>query len=571
MIGPVLRRLTGLLRPQRRLMVVSILCRVANQGLGVLIPPVAVAYVFSVVEGSAPGTGTIAAVLITLALVKGVFRYLEQYTGHAVAFRLLADLRNEVFRWLERLEPSRLADERSGDLVARVSGDLARVEPFYAHTIAPVLASVLVPLITLAGLATVVDPRPAVALAIVVVVYLAEVPWLASRRVALLGAEARRMSGETAAVVADVVQGSHEIAVLGAGKSVLDSIERSDAGVAQVQRRLAAVAGWRTLLGGVFSCAAVVAVGLVGITSGLGVADVAVSIVVAWTIMTPLRALEEIVPDSEQALASAARLFELAEVEPQTSGDAEMAAAGIRLNAVTVVAGSETIVEAVDLSVPEGSFLGVVGPSGSGKTTLVSTLLRHRDPESGEVLIGGRRVSDWEPTALRRAVALVPQRPDVFHGTVLSNLLIAKPDADEAEVRIALARVGLLDWVQTLDYGLETSLGEGGVGMSGGQIQRLALARALLRDPRILILDEATSELDTVAERTVLDEVYSERGARTLIVVAHRMETVVSADAIAVMDRGLLVDVGTHETLRAADGVYAALWRRHEDLLPADR
>ena len=561
----------GLLRPQRRLMVVSILCRVANQGLGVLIPPVAVGYVFSVADGSAPGMGTIAAVLVALALVKGVFRYLEQYTGHAVAFRLLADLRNEVFWWLERLEPARLEDERSGDLVARVSGDIARVEPFYAHTIAPVLASVVVPFFTLAGVATLVDPRPAVTLAIVIVFYLATVPWLGSRRVALLGGEARRMSGETAAVAADVVQGSHEIAVLGAESSVLDSIERSDAGLAEIQRRLASVAAWRAFLGGILSGAALVAVGLVGIASGLGVTDVAVSIVVAWTIMTPLRALEEIVPDTEQALAAAGRLFELADASPQTSGDAQVAAAGIRLEAVTVVAGSETIVESVDLSVPEGTFLGVVGPSGSGKTTLVSTLLRHRDPVAGEVLIGGRPVSDLEPSALRRAIALVPQRPDVFHGTVLSNLLIAKPDADEAELRIALDRVGLLDWVQTLDDGLESALGESGVGMSGGQIQRLALARALMRDPRILILDEATSELDTIAEKAVLDEVYSERGATTLIVVAHRMETVVSADAIAVMDQGRLVEWGTHETLRAAGGVYAALWSRHEDLLPADR
>jgi ABC-type multidrug transport system fused ATPase/permease subunit len=134
-------------------------------------------------------------------------------------------------------------------------------------------------------------------------------------------------------------------------------------------------------------------------------------------------------------------------------------------------------------------------------------------------------------------------------------------------MRAALARASLLDWVDGLALGLETPVGERGVGMSGGQLQRLTLARAFLRDPAVLVLDEATSELDPGTEAAVLEEVYSERGRRTLVVVAHRMVTVVPADVIAVMDRGRLVELGTHDALLERDGLYAALWRRHEDLV----
>ncbi|MFP4073585.1 MAG: ABC transporter transmembrane domain-containing protein, partial [Actinomycetota bacterium] len=161
----VIARLLRLLKGHRGLMAVSALCRVVNQTLAVAIPAVAVVFVVEVVDGSGRDVGSVVWVLVALALVKGLFRYLEQFTGHAVAFRLLAVLRNQVYWWLERIEPARLEDERSGDLVARVSGDISRVEPFYAHTIAPLVAAVLVPVVSLSALAWLFDPLPALVLA----------------------------------------------------------------------------------------------------------------------------------------------------------------------------------------------------------------------------------------------------------------------------------------------------------------------------------------------------------------------------------------------------------------------
>jgi len=564
----VTRRLLGLLRGQGVLMSVSMVSRVLNQALGVAIPTTAGLFVVESGQGGGPGLEVVVPVLIGMALVKGSFRYLEQFTGHAVAFRLLAEVRGGVFRWLERVEPGRTERLRGGDLVARISGDIGRIEPFYAHTIAPVSAAILLPILVLAGLGVVAGPLPALVLGGFVVIYLLVVPWSGWRRVGAQNAEERRLAGETAARVADIAQGAQEIALLGAGKEVLDESARSDEAQASARHSLARGASNRALLGGAVSAAALVTVSLVVVGSDLGILALVASIIVSWTLMGALRSLEEIVPDTEQSLAAASRIFELEDLESQVAGDLGQPEDGeVRFERVAVQGGGVVMVDSVDLTVPAGSLVGIVGPSGSGKTSLVETLVRHRDPSYGSVLIGGRPVEGLSLPALRAAVSLVPQRLDVFHGTIGSNLQIARPTAGIEEMRHALARARLLDWVDGLDGGLDSPIGEGGVGLSGGQGQRLALARAFLREPRVLILDEATSELDTDTERSVLDEVYSERGRRTLIVVAHRMETVVSADQIAVMDGGRLVELGTHDDLVAAGGLYAALWARHADML----
>jgi len=563
----VARRLLALLRGHRALVVVSVTCRVVNVGLGVTIPAIAVAYLPLVAVGST-SLGLAVLALTLLAVVKGLFRYLEQYTGHAVAFRLLTDLRNQVFHWLRRLEPSRLQGERSGDLVARISGDIDRVEPFFAHTIAPMVAAILVPILTLAALGVVAGPWPVAALVPFVLSYLGLVPWIGSKTVATAGPEERRLVGQSAAAITDIVQGAREIAVLGAGERVLEQLGRSEKERAMVDNSLARAASLRSLIGGLLSGGAVVAVTLVGAAISLQLETLAVSVVLAWTIWAPIRALEPIVPDTEQSLEAAARLFALEDMERQRFGDEGSSGDGaVRFEGVTVRSGSKTLVDNVDLTIEPGTFLGVVGPSGSGKTTLVQTLLRQRDPEAGFVTLGGMPIAELSPSALSNTLALVPQRPDLFYGTIASNLLMAAPNASESEMRAALARASLLDWVNGLALGLETPVGERGVGMSGGQLQRLTLARAFLRDPAVLVLDEATSELDAGTEAAVLEEVYAERGRRTLVVVAHRMVTLVPADVIAVMDRGRLVELGAHDSLLEGDGLYAALWRRHEDLL----
>ena len=223
--------------------------------------------------------------------------------------------------------------------------------------------------------------------------------------------------------------------------------------------------------------------------------------------------------------------------------------------------------DGIDAEISDGAFVAVVGPSGSGKSTLVELLARFRDPDEGRVLLGGTDLQDLSPSTRRARVAFVPQRPDVFFGTIGDNLRLARTDATDDELRAVLDRAALGDWVRSLQHGLETTTGELGETMSGGQRQRLTIARAFLRDADVLILDEATSELDMVTERLVLDQVKRQRGERTVVVVAHRLESVVDADEILVIDGGRLVARGSHSALTSGDSVYSGLWRRHTDFL----
>jgi ABC-type multidrug transport system fused ATPase/permease subunit len=222
----------------------------------------------------------------------------------------------------------------------------------------------------------------------------------------------------------------------------------------------------------------------------------------------------------------------------------------------------------IDVAIRDKSFVAIVGPSGSGKSTLVELLVRFRDPDAGRVILGGADMTRLEQSLLRETVTLVPQRSDIFHGTLADNLLLSRPAATREEMQSALNRAQLSSWLNSLDNGLDTAVGELGSTLSGGQRQRLAIARAFLRDPRVLVLDEATSELDGPTERLVLDEIAREHGKRTVIVVAHRLASIIAAEAILVVDAGRIVERGTHESLLAGGGVYSGLWQRHLDLVP---
>jgi ATP-binding cassette, subfamily C, bacterial CydC len=573
--GQVARRLLGLLRPLAPLMAVSGAARVVNQGLGVAIPAVAAAMVIGFDADAS--VRDLLLILGTMALVKGVFRYVEQFTGHAVAFRLLAELRVDTYRTLVPLAPVGLEEERTGDLVTRAIGDIDRVEPFYAHTVAPMVSAVLVPVLAAVGLAIWIDPAVAVAFVLFPLLIVGVAPWLRRRRVAELSMAVRDKSGETAALFIDAVQGARDVAVFEAEDVISGRVESLSTAGANIRSRLARVAAARSGIGDLLSGAAVVVVALVALgrydAGALDVAAVAAAIVVAWVGTGPARAVEGIVPDLEQALAAAARLFELSDRPPAVmfpdQSRHEPADSAVSFEGVTVTFARSDApgIDRVDAAIAGGAYVAVVGPSGAGKSTLVELLVRFRDPDQGRVSLGGVDLTVLDRTTLRERVTLVPQRPDIFYGSIASNLLLADPAAAEEKLWNALDRAGLGEWVRSLPQGLATTTGEIGEMLSGGQRQRLAIARAFLRDPQVLILDEATSELDLETERRVLEEIAKERGHRTVIVVAHRLEAITDADEILVLDRGRLVERGRHLDLASSDGVYAGLWRRHLDVI----
>ena len=224
--------------------------------------------------------------------------------------------------------------------------------------------------------------------------------------------------------------------------------------------------------------------------------------------------------------------------------------------------GNRPALKEVALEVPAGSTVALVGPSGAGKTTIAHLFMRFWDADAGRVRMDGHDLRDYRLDQLRSRIALVAQDTYLFNDTLRANVLIARPTASDAEVQQVLRRAALEDVVARLPEGLETRVGERGVRLSGGQRQRVAIARALLKDAPVLILDEATSHLDAVNERAVRTALDALMSDRTTLVIAHRLSTVRNADLIAVLDRGRLVETGTHETLLARRGLYAHLVAR---------
>lgn len=269
----------------------------------------------------------------------------------------------------------------------------------------------------------------------------------------------------------------------------------------------------------------------------------------------------------ESSMTEAAQFTELL-VTPPTVRDPEdpeplrAEGAGVRFEKVGFAhAGGDPLFEGLDLDVPGGAKIGLVGRSGGGKTTLTRLLLRMTDIDAGRILIGGQDISRMRQADLRGLIAYVPQDPAMFHRTLRENIAFARPGATEAEIRRAAEAAHVTEFADALPDGFDTMVGERGVKLSGGQRQRVALARAILRDAPILLLDEATSALDSESEVLVQDALWRLMEGRTAFVVAHRLSTVAGMDQLVVLDRGRIIEQGSHQELLEADGAYAKLWQ----------
>ena len=513
----------------------------------------------------------------SIALIIGCAIGLEQFAGHFVAFHCLAMLRNYFYDQLEPQAPAGTDRLDSGDIMNRVTKDIDRVEVFFAHTLAPVTTAIIVPILSIVWMGTAVSWTLAAVLAPFLLIVGVVIPFLGSGSTARAARELREARGAIAAHVTDSVQGVREILAFGAQ-------ERREAEMSAIEKRISSGLGaqgrWIALRRGLNQAAVALGIATVAMVAGsnvladtLTLPQAGLALGIAMGSFGPVLAVEEFAADLDQAFASAARVFAItdrasvvadpADPKPLTPGDIEITDVTFAYPTdEDAPAPAPTVLDGVSIRIPAGKRTAIVGASGSGKSTLASLLTRTWDPASGTVSIGGTNVAEVSLRDLRATVASAPQRPYLFNDTLRANLLLAAPDASEADLEHALEAVDLTDWLATEKDGLDTVVGDMGERLSGGQRQRLALARALLRDAPIYVFDEATSQVDPATEARVREGIARVTKGRTIVEIAHRISAVRDADQIIVMDAGRVVETGTYAELRARGGALAALEAR---------
>ncbi|MCL7452566.1 MAG: thiol reductant ABC exporter subunit CydC [Anaerolineae bacterium] len=509
-------------------------------------------------------------------IARGGARYLERYASHDLTFRLLARLRTWFYTRLEPLAPARLMAFRSGDLLARIVADVETLENFYLRVLAPPAVALLTAV--LAGiLLGSFDVRLAAVLLSFLLLAGAGLPLLARSLGRGAGQRLVGVRADLNAQLVDGIQGVADLLAFDAGHRHLLRIQSTSRALGVLQGRMARLGGFQGALTGLLMNLATLAVVTAAIPlvragwlDGVYLALLAVAAISSFEAVLPLPQAFQYLDNS---LEAARRLFEIVDAEPAVIDPPRPAPVPARLDLrfeglrVAYEPGGPPALDGIDFSLPQGGQLAVVGPSGSGKSTLIHVLLRFWDYQQGHVLLGGRELREYGQEELRHLIAVVSQQTHLFNATIRENLLLARPEATEAEMRQAAEQAGIHDFASGLPDGYDTWIGEQGLRLSGGERQRLAIARAILKDAPILLLDEPTANLDALTERQVLAGLRALMAGRTTLLVTHRLAGLEPTDQVLVLRQGRIAERGRHEDLLEQGGFYRRMWDLQHQVL----
>lgn len=538
----VMARLIGLVKPMLGFMLLAIAMGLLGNLCATFITVFGGYAILNVLHPEwSMSLGWLFAAVLLFALVRGFLRYAEQSCNHFIAFKLLALIRDKVFGALRRLCPAKLEGKDKGDLISVITSDIELLEVFYAHTISPICIAFLFCLMMVLFIGRIHTALGVLALSAYAVVGIV-IPLVTSKRSGDDGIQFRSSAGKLSAFVLDSLRGLPETVQYGQGRKRLAEMDAQTDALSQTEAHMKRTAGKNTAAVNT----TILLFDLAMLFSSAKLAGFEGCLIATLAMMSsfgPVVSLATLGATLQNTFAAGNRVLDILDespVAPDVTGKANVEFHGAAAENVSFSYGGEQILEKLSLSIPEGKVIGITGRSGSGKSTLLKLFMRFWPVTEGKVTISGKSVDKINTENLRDMESFVTQQTHLFHDSIRKNLCIAKLDATEEEIIAACKKASVHDFIMGLPKGYDTEVGELGDTLSGGERQRLGLARAFLHNAPFLLLDEPTSNLDSLNEAVILKALQTECQDKTVILVSHRKSTMGIADTIYSVERGRL-------------------------------
>jgi ATP-binding cassette subfamily C protein len=484
--------------------------------------------------------------LIVIALLRAVLKLAEQRTNHYIAFTLLAIIRDKVFQALRKLCPAKLEGKDKGDLISLITSDVELLEVFYAHTISPICIAFLTELVMVLFIGSYhwsFGLLALIAFSCVGVV----LPLIISGRSGSLGDELRADNGALAAYVLESIRGLDETIQYGGGSERITGLNRRTEALSEKQGKLNMLTGVNLALANtmilIFDLAMLVLCAALYVNGVVGLDGFLIPLIALISSFGPVTALAGLGTTLQSTVAAGSRVLAILDEAPETedvTGKDTTTFTGAELKNVRFSYGGEMVLDDLSLMLPENRIIGIVGRSGCGKSTLLKLLMRFWRVKDGAVMISGKNVEEINTADLRMMESYMTQDTQLFKDTIAGNIRVAKLDASQEEVEVACKKASIHDFIMTLPKGYETEVGELGETLSGGERQRIGLARAFLHNAPFLLLDEPTSNLDSLNEAVILKSLKEASSGKTVVLVSHRKSTVHIAETVISMEGGRL-------------------------------
>lgn len=489
-------------------------------------------------EGT-PDLKVLFAAVLIFALIRGFLRYAEQACNHFIAFKLLALIRDKIFGALRRLCPAKLEGKDKGNLISVITSDIELLEVFYAHTISPVCIAFLFSGFMVAFIGSYHVALGLLAFTAYMVVGVV-IPLLTSKLAGDTGARFREKSGNLSGFVLDSLRGLSETIQYGQGKRRMEAMNRQTDQLSRDEERMKRIGGRNIAI----TNTVILVFDLTMLFLSAYLVGFEGCLIVTLTLMSsfgPVVALASLGATLQNTFAAGNRVLDILDESPvveEITGKEEMVFRGASAENVTFAYGEEMILQDFSVTIPENKIVGINGRSGSGKSTLLKLFMRFWQVQQGEVKVSDRKVDEINTSNLREMESFVTQETHLFHDSIRNNLRIAKLDATDEEMIEACKKASVHEFIMGLPKGYDTEIGELGDTLSGGERQRLGLARAFLHDASFMLLDEPTSNLDSLNEAVILKALSQERSDKSVILVSHRRSTMGIADTVYSVEHG---------------------------------